>query len=462
MIPLVPVDQLPAFVELEGIPRQLLQHQMIDEDWKVTCVTDHPTTTLQTKHTSPGNSDRQLPPIQVRLPPTREASAPYLAPDHIVRSEAGKDLDISRQAGQYTDRPTTVAPYSEQSCTSRTATLEHPRSSADTPPTTYIKNSLRFGHCSPNPSGVVPDHSKKVYCTHWMRTGSCDFTQIGCKFKHEMPPKAKLLELGIRQTPLWWKEKQAIRTSTWMDERRAAINTSGNELPPPRVHDRLSWIDRLSIKRDTHDKDDRLVSTPKERPATNEPANLGSTFVDDLIDLHDDTDDSSSSDTATSANSSDTEASSTAPPVNLQSLSTPRDITGHAAGSNSSPGCALQGDFRNIPDPELMVTGKPSRGHDNDTNPTESGCNSTGTASEPTRPYYKPQKHNGLAASQHANVGMESPQSPEAHHRAAESSADQPAGKESQAVVKRSRPYRRQVRPKTKSSKQDEVCVSSK
>ena len=47
---------------------------------------------------------------------------------------------------------------------------------------------------------------KKVYCTHWIRTGECDFMQQGCMFKHVIPDLATLLTLGYRSYPRWFRE----------------------------------------------------------------------------------------------------------------------------------------------------------------------------------------------------------------------------------------------------------------
>ncbi|KAL8970687.1 MAG: hypothetical protein Q9183_001397 [Haloplaca sp. 2 TL-2023] len=51
-------------------------------------------------------------------------------------------------------------------------------------------------------AGFVP--GKKVYCSHWIRTGECDFIQVGCLYKHEMPDDATLRAIGIRVLPAWY------------------------------------------------------------------------------------------------------------------------------------------------------------------------------------------------------------------------------------------------------------------
>ncbi|KAI4290125.1 MAG: hypothetical protein L6R35_000613 [Caloplaca aegaea] len=50
--------------------------------------------------------------------------------------------------------------------------------------------------------GLSP--GKKVYCSHWIRTGECDFTQQGCIYKHEMPDNDTLNAIGIRTLPGWY------------------------------------------------------------------------------------------------------------------------------------------------------------------------------------------------------------------------------------------------------------------
>ncbi|KAL8633614.1 hypothetical protein Q9189_000562 [Teloschistes chrysophthalmus] len=51
-------------------------------------------------------------------------------------------------------------------------------------------------------AGLVP--GKKVYCTHWIRTGECDFIQQGCLYKHEMPDGATLKAIGYHALPPWY------------------------------------------------------------------------------------------------------------------------------------------------------------------------------------------------------------------------------------------------------------------
>jgi hypothetical protein len=59
------------------------------------------------------------------------------------------------------------------------------------------------------PSGLVPNPTRKIYCTHWINTGTCSFNQTGCKYKHEIPPRTLWEAVGIKELPQWWRDLQA-------------------------------------------------------------------------------------------------------------------------------------------------------------------------------------------------------------------------------------------------------------
>ena len=56
-----------------------------------------------------------------------------------------------------------------------------------------------------NPSGIIPDKSKKTHCTFFLRNRECNFAQEGCKYSHEMPQDWKTLErIGMKSWPDWY------------------------------------------------------------------------------------------------------------------------------------------------------------------------------------------------------------------------------------------------------------------
>jgi hypothetical protein len=163
-------------------------------------------------------------------------------------------------------------------------------------------------HSAPPPSGNVPDQDKKEYCTYWIRTGGCDYTQQGCLYKHEMPDVDTLKAIGFRGTPRWWIEKnqkvklgstkplRATEMPSWwpgqigssakarssdgsdgtaseagsVDSEPKALNTSSKEAGPansmPAPASATNKIDNLSDSDDLIDLDTPL--TPATTPPT--------------------------------------------------------------------------------------------------------------------------------------------------------------------------------------------------
>lgn len=58
-----------------------------------------------------------------------------------------------------------------------------------------------------------PTRREKIYCDKWIHEGVCAFTQLGCKYKHEMPmDKITQLSLGLNHgIPTWYKRAQAVQ-----------------------------------------------------------------------------------------------------------------------------------------------------------------------------------------------------------------------------------------------------------
>ncbi|CAO2655566.1 Nn.00g043690.m01.CDS01 [Neocucurbitaria sp. VM-36] len=220
MVPLVPVDQLPF--QLHGVPRQLSHRQMSEEGWKYFAETDE----------VPSAISIQSP--MATLSPQSAVKAPFLAPDHHVRY----DSQTTQEGTSRTSRLSLTAAENVLELPRSTAVADpqHRPSLIDAFASIYQTDAQRLEYRMPYPSGIEPDPSKKEYCTHWIKTGECAFTSIGCKFKHEMPTTEKLRELGFSQgMPRWWKEKSAIATRgpTWM-QRRLAHGNEDEEAPTMR------------------------------------------------------------------------------------------------------------------------------------------------------------------------------------------------------------------------------------
>ncbi|KEF62991.1 uncharacterized protein A1O9_00966 [Exophiala aquamarina CBS 119918] len=146
MVPLIAIDELPSFVKIQGVPRELTALKI-------------------TGMNSIGVFEAR--PQQ-----------------HVVE-------------GVYSGAPPTNHPIDMRS------TIEDQAASArtDGKPTSSSANDLP----------QVGTMGKKVYCTHWMKTGECSFVQTGCKYKHEMPLDLdELKRLGHNEIPQWFRELYGI------------------------------------------------------------------------------------------------------------------------------------------------------------------------------------------------------------------------------------------------------------
>ncbi|PQE17243.1 chromatin remodeling complex subunit protein [Rutstroemia sp. NJR-2017a BVV2] len=75
---------------------------------------------------------------------------------------------------------------------------------------------LAPGDMIPNTSmTVAPARREKIYCDKWVHEGTCAFTQVGCKYKHEMPTdKATQLSLGLSHGfPNWYRRAHGLNPS---------------------------------------------------------------------------------------------------------------------------------------------------------------------------------------------------------------------------------------------------------
>jgi hypothetical protein len=239
IVPLIPADELPYSVRLSGVQRSMRMEN--------TCGMQHvgnlPFTgqyfrleaeTLQQAINTNANHHKINSAVSAKQ---------FLAPDAMIRQNTGDS----------TPSPTTSLPTSDQTAirqlpastmaatwrrqgdaisaasSSAQATIDailasepRPVRSIHTPPGgPSTPSSL-----SRNGGTNTPESSDKVYCTHWIRHGECDYIQQGCRYKHEMPNKATLQSIGFRTVPRWWQEKVAVQLG------QSAIPTVGNAMKP--------------------------------------------------------------------------------------------------------------------------------------------------------------------------------------------------------------------------------------
>ncbi|KAH7135417.1 hypothetical protein B0J11DRAFT_159112 [Dendryphion nanum] len=292
MVPLIPADQLPF--QLQGLPNHLTYRQMSDEKWQFLTETN--------EHALPLRIDNPV--IQSKSSQDTMHGGlvnKCVAPDHRVRTatadatyarslDEGKIDNLSGTMKTLTlePRPAVKRPLSH-SLRELTPTLTESFASI------YTKDAQRFGlspRTSASPSGIDPDPNKKIYCTHWIRTGECDYLAQGCRYKHEMPAREKLREIGLNEIPRWWREKNMVRTPTWMQLRmnEGKKENSNIALPPFAPERRTMFQDILAKENEEigHTiRKDRNEQISEDHDDKEPCGNIGSGEVHDLIDLTD-------------------------------------------------------------------------------------------------------------------------------------------------------------------------------
>lgn len=228
MIPMIPADQLPF--HLLGVPLQLELRQMSVENWQLLRDTDGKPCELAIQGATILSRDNKIPSTQ---------QSPFLAPDHTVRQSSP---DVQHASMTHCEQHKSIAQESSPSKKVGQSLEINPVPKSGIGQDfdqSHSRELNPYDYHTPYPSGIEPDHTKKEYCTHWIKTGECAWLSIGCKFKHEMPDKQKLQELGFNQEPRWWKEKARIDTRglTWMQQRLESPNNQLDQEPPaPRLN----------------------------------------------------------------------------------------------------------------------------------------------------------------------------------------------------------------------------------
>ncbi|KAF7190509.1 hypothetical protein HII31_08223 [Pseudocercospora fuligena] len=225
-VPLIPADELPFNVKLQNVARVLSPQDTYGLQY-VGCAPYSGATFQLERDAAPGmhRSSSQPPNDNMH---TRAQSGSHVK--QYLAAEALNRQATPHCAGFTTStlpkRPVSAADASKSwrrsdpvspppATTSDTSTIDTTQAVIDAilrseaGAETAERLNYRPKDSTPPPSGRIPDQEKKEYCTYWILHGDCAYVQQGCRYKHEMPDKAKLSEIGINHVPRWWLEKNA-------------------------------------------------------------------------------------------------------------------------------------------------------------------------------------------------------------------------------------------------------------
>ncbi|KAL9042651.1 MAG: hypothetical protein Q9214_003713 [Letrouitia sp. 1 TL-2023] len=210
--PLIALDELPSSIRLTGVPTTMSTAETtgmislgVEERSSGRYMID------MTERYSTVNAEKQT-----QEPFTHVSSQQQVTLSNVPHegiSEEIKEFENETPAGYKEKQTQELSSMDNVQVTIDDVVLAN-KSTAEEAPTPSGKNSLTKG--------------KKVYCTHWVRRGECDFTQQGCLYKHEMPDIETLQAIGIRGIPTWYLKAHPERARKYFLENAAAAPT-GNQ-----------------------------------------------------------------------------------------------------------------------------------------------------------------------------------------------------------------------------------------
>lgn len=208
LVPLIAMDEIPHNIRITDVPRSM----SIQETTGMTNIGPFPS-----RHRHYVMVDTNSAPNRFNALQFLDTIEPSSDEDKLSRTPVRRPVDLvsaPRRSYGIEERPP--------------SSLEAPVST--TPPGAPIDSA--FGTFEPLPQwkdtselgnrSIIP--GKKIYCTHWMSTGECDYAQQGCLYKHEMPLKLEILNaLGYQDIPKWYREKYGVGRLTAAPGSGAAV-----------------------------------------------------------------------------------------------------------------------------------------------------------------------------------------------------------------------------------------------
>ena len=249
-VPLVPADELPYSVRLMGVPRAMKiehscgmshvgTHAFTGQLFLLESVdaAQHVIDRVNTGRINPSSSFQRpvaSDPVSYSNGQGRPATKSPPGPEH----SAPQQLPVSTMASTWRRVDDAASAKYQEIIDNIVAQGSH---SPVHNPETAVKPS-RTPSSSPRSSSF--EQKDKIYCSYWIRSGECDYTQQGCRYKHEMPDKRTLASIGFRTVPRWWQERVAIQLG------QSAIPTVGPLMKPD------EWLKQRRESQDSQSDDD--------------------------------------------------------------------------------------------------------------------------------------------------------------------------------------------------------------
>lgn len=220
IVPLVPVDLLPPWVAIEGVPRHLTPEQT-------------------TGMTNLGLYHRESEGYQLRFLHKGDKAA-----QHQVQEQVEDDTDTSTSSASEPSHmltPPKQKPHVEED--KKIPVLQRPPPPPPRMPQGLSSsrhnpiNQIQTPSPPPQPNLPKPKLSTTPqYCRHWCHHGTCKWG-ITCRFEHTMPTALDgLCSVGLPDIPIWWRAAMAAGMQTTAGGGLTAARKSEKKKRPKRLH----------------------------------------------------------------------------------------------------------------------------------------------------------------------------------------------------------------------------------
>lgn len=246
--PLIPADELPHWISLGDIPRSLPFQSATGRHVAHVPVPGAP---LRVKLTGAPSF-----PVDAPVSSITRYSIPTGPPVQPVHTEKDVSSTVSVSVERSDDDGSQSPPPKSNSLwTKKRQSLSGPKGHATA---TEERTAPSQSNTPPGPVHLEP--KKKIYCSHWIRTGECDYEQQGCKYKHEMPDLATLKTIGFQSVPTWW-------TSTYGRRPTQRLQVGGKQKFSQRSNGSEGSAGPLTKKGTTKaEESNRWSPSPRGRP----------------------------------------------------------------------------------------------------------------------------------------------------------------------------------------------------
>lgn len=264
IVPLIPVDLLPPWVVVEGLPSQLTTE---DTAGMTNLGSFHKENeSFQLRFLSVEQEEgEQLEPADDTDASTISGSEPEEAsPQHISSPETS---NASPEASPSQPQPKPQPqPQSKPRAPQGLACSRH-NPQNNTPPSHQLPTTSPARQSIAKPKLSAPT----TYCRHWCNHGTCKWG-IACKFTHEMPTTLEgLCSVGLTDYPTWWRTATALAMGIPLNGRRNGKRRRQKRVPL--VEQSRNWV---GGRREVEDKDDEKenVKVANKKAAASKEENL--------------------------------------------------------------------------------------------------------------------------------------------------------------------------------------------